>query len=66
MTIHSETKLEEADYEVPGWVHIYNSNVDRLNSLLLKIEGLLDVDLQGLKDGALLVWNGNKWIVRNY
>ena len=51
------------DYDQPYWHHAYNANVDRLNNLLLKIDGLLDVDTSNLQDGAVLVWDSgvSKW-----
>ena len=58
MTILSDSNLETMDYDVPGWVHIYNENIDRLNDILLKIDGLLDVVTSTPpKDGAVLCWN---------
>jgi len=55
--------LEEIDYGTWFWIHIYNKSVDRLNAVLLKIDGLLDVDTTGLKDGDLLRWvaSEGKW-----
>ena len=68
MTIHSETKLEEYDYDLPGWVHVYNRNIDLLNDALLKARALLDVSDGFVPDGGLLVWNAtsSKWVVRKF
>lgn len=63
MTILTATKLETADYGTPEWVAIYNANIYKLNELLLKINALIDVDTDGLIDGAVLRWNASasKW-----
>jgi hypothetical protein len=63
MTILSATKLETATYGTPEWVAIYNANIYKLNTLLLKINALLDVDVDGLLNGSILRWNAStsKW-----
>jgi len=68
MTIDAETKLETHDYAVPGWVHIYNKNVDLLNYVLLKIQALVDVKTNNLEDKSILVWNAttSKWVCRKF
>lgn len=64
MTILTDTDLETADYKQPGWVAVYNKDIDLLNARLLKIQSLLDVDTTGLQDGAVLVWNSaqSRWV----
>ena len=68
MAILSDTSLETADYDMPGWVHVYNANVDRLNAVLLKLSGLVDVDLAAMRDNSLLVWRSGpaKWVARRF
>jgi len=68
MTIQSETKLEQWDYDLPGWVHVYNRNIDLLNDLLLKAKGLIDVSAGFCPDGGLIVWNAtsSKWVIRKF
>ena len=68
MTINSDTKLESADYGVPGWVHIYNKNIDLMNYALLKVQALLDVKTSNLEDKSILVWNAgtSKWVCRKF
>ena len=63
MTIDSQTKLETFDYGTPGWVHVYNKNIDLLNFVLLKINGLRDVDISNLENGSILTWDqtNQKW-----
>jgi len=63
MAILAATKLETQDYGTPEWVAIYNANIYKLNGLLLKINALIDVNTDGLIDGAVLRWNvsANKW-----
>jgi len=63
MAILTATKLETQDYGTPEWVAIYNANIYKLNGLLLKINALVDVNTDGLIDGAVLRWNvsTNKW-----
>ena len=65
MTIFTDTDLETTDYATPEWVAIYNSNIYRLNNLLLKISGLIDVDVAGIEHGSVLKWNTStsKWEV---
>ena len=61
----SPTQLETFTYGAPGWVHVYNANIERLNDLLLKLGALQDVDMSNAKDGAILRWNeaGQKWVL---
>jgi hypothetical protein len=63
MTILNPTQIETADYGVPGWVHIFNKNFDLLNSVLLRIDQLVDVNDDYLPDDAVLVWDASagKW-----
>ena len=65
MTILS-SGLETDDYNSPGWVHIYNRNIDLLENDLLKLSALLDVNLEGIQDGDSLVWNSttSKWEIK--
>lgn len=60
--------LEQADYKLPGWSHIYNRNFELLNEVLLKLQGLVDVDGSYLPDGGVLVWRPlqAKWVVRRF
>lgn len=68
MTIDSDTKLETFDYNVPGWVYVYNKNIDLLNYALLKVNALLDVKTDNLEDKSILVWNAStsKWVCRKF
>lgn len=63
MTILTNTKLETTDYHTSGWVAIYNSCIYKLNNTLLKINSLVDVDKDGLVNGAILKYNSSlgKW-----
>jgi hypothetical protein len=65
---YQDTLLEQADYKLPGWVHIFNRNFELLNDQLLKIQGLVDVDTSYLPDGGVLVWRAaaGKWVVRRF
>jgi len=62
------SKLELADYNLPGWQAIYNTNMERLNLLLLKLQALQDVNTYGheMEDGDLIQWwePTKKWRVR--
>jgi len=60
--------LEQADYKLPGWNHIFNTNFELLNSTLLKIQGLLDVDTSYLPVDGVLIWRpaAGKWVVRKF
>lgn len=66
MTILNPTQLETADYGAPGWVHIFNKNIDLLNTKLLAILELGDVDGSYTPDGGVLIYhtNGSKWKIR--
>lgn len=55
MTIDADTKLEWFDYNLPGWVHVYNKNIDLLNDALLKIRALTDVNKNGLQMAGFLL-----------
>ena len=63
MTVLSSGLETVENYNNLYWHHAYNANVDRLNNRLLKISGLLDVDISNLPDGAVLVWDAgqSKW-----
>ena len=63
MTILNPSNLEKADYGQPEWVAIYNTNVERLNAVLLKINELFDVDIDALEEDAVLRWDASrsKW-----
>ena len=50
--------LETPDYGLPGWVHVYNTYLYRLNEQLLKIAALADVDVSHCSTGKwVLVWS---------
>ena len=68
MTILSPTNLETDTYDQPGWVYLYNKNIDLLNRVLLKIQGLVDVDVSQLPDNGVLTWDASasKWKVKYY
>ena len=61
MSVLTDSQLETDTYEVPNWDAIYNANMDRLSTTLLKLSGLIDVTLEGsIKDGSILVWQASK------
>ena len=60
MTIYSPSNLESADYSQPEWVAIYNTNVERLNAVLLKVNALFDVDVDALEEDAVLRWDASR------
>lgn len=64
MTIDPTTKLEIIDYNAPGWVHIYNSNMDRLNNDLLTLKGLANTTLDAIENGQPIVYDSSisKWV----
>lgn len=63
MTILAPSGLETADYNLPGWQAIYNTNMERLNNALLKVQALQDVNTATLNNGDVLRWDAsaNKW-----
>ena len=60
MTILNPSNLESADYGQPEWVQIYNTNVERLNAVLLKVNALFDVDIDALEEDAVLMWDESR------
>ena len=64
----SDIELETFPHDLPGWVHVYNANVDKLNDALLKVLALADVDTTELRDGVFLVWrpSTSKWVLRRF
>lgn len=68
MALLTETQLETHTYNVPGWVYVYNKNIDLLNYHLLKVQSLLDVKTNNLEDKSILVWNDttSKWVCRKF
>jgi hypothetical protein len=63
--------LEQADYNLPGWVHVFNRNFELLNAKLLNVEGMIDVDDRYLPDNGVLVYRSGapsplKWRVRRF
>jgi len=59
MTLLSPSNLETADYNLARWQRIYNKNIQLLNTVLLKISALGDVDTTDLIDGSYLQWNAS-------
>jgi hypothetical protein len=55
----TETQLEKLKLGGQGWNEVLSRNAQRLNDILLKVEGLVDVDIDGLKDGDVLWWNAS-------
>ena len=62
----SPSGLERATYLQPGWNHVLNRDFELLNAALLKVSGLCDVNLDGLRDGDVLVFHAasNTWRAR--
>lgn len=62
------TTIETFTYDLPGWVHVYNANVDKLNGELLKVLALADVDETALRDDVFLVWKAStsRWVLRRF
>ena len=60
MTILNPSKFETASYKQPEWIAIYNTNVERLNAVLLKVNALFDVDIDALEEDAVLHWDASR------
>ena len=60
----SDTQLEKLTHSCQGWNEILERNARLLNDTLLKVSGLLDVNLTSLTNGDVLAWNTSqsKWI----
>ena len=57
MAVLSESQLQKTRYSCQGWITALNYNMQRLNDTLLKVSGMLDVDLTSLTDDDVLVYN---------
>ena len=68
MTILSPSNLETADYNAPGFVHIFNKDFELLNKVLLKVLQLQDVVGSYTPDKGVLTWNSTtgKYVLRVY
>lgn len=55
----TETQLEKLKLGGQGWNEILSANAEKLNDILLRIDGLLDVDIADLKTGDVLWWNAS-------
>lgn len=51
-------------YNTSTWKTTYNDNLTLLNSTLLKLDGLLDVDDAALASGKIPAWSvsAGKWV----
>ncbi len=52
-----DSGLETPTYGAPGWNHIYNADLYRLDKTLLRLRGLLDESVTELNDGEPIVYN---------
>lgn len=68
MSLISPSKLFRIPYLAQGWTRLADSNFQRLNALYLRINNIVDVNVSGLQERDLLVWNSatNKWENRRY
>ena len=57
MPKRSESLLEKLKLGQQGWNEVLSRNTQRLNDILLKVDGLLDVDITNLATGDVLWWN---------
>lgn len=62
-TVLSPSGLKTTDPGESDWDGHHDDNFTLLNSTLLKLSALFDVDTTGLNDGDILVYNGTteKW-----
>jgi len=68
MTILTPSGLETDDYGYSGWQAIHNKNADKLRRVYRMLQGLLDIDTDNLRDGAILTWDATaqKWRCKTY
>jgi len=59
MPKRSESLLEKLKLGQQGWNEVLSRNAQRLNDILLKVDGLLDVDITNLATGDVLWWNAS-------
>jgi len=59
MPKRSESLLEKLKLGQQGWNEVLSRNAQRLNDILLKVDGLLDVDITDIKTGDVLWWNAS-------
>ena len=57
MPKRSESLLEKLKLGQQGWNEVLSRNAQRLNDILLKVDGILDVDITGLATGDVLWWS---------
>lgn len=57
MSVLSESQLQKLRFSCQGWITILDYNMTRLNNTLLKVSGMLDVDLTSLSNNDVLRYN---------
>ncbi len=55
----TETQLEKLKRGGQGWNEVLSANAEKLNDILLRIDGLVDVDITNLATGDVLWWNAS-------
>jgi hypothetical protein len=53
----TESQLQTLRWSCQGWTQILDFNMTRLNDTLLKVEGMLDVNLTALGNNEVLQWD---------
>jgi hypothetical protein len=54
MAVLTETQLQTLRWSCQGWITILDYNMTLLNDTLLKVSGMLDVNLTSLSNGDVL------------
>lgn len=57
MSVLTESQLRKHRWSSQGWIQVLDFNMTRLNDTLLKVSGMLDVDLSSLSDNDVLRYN---------
>lgn len=61
----SPTQLEKISYSGQGWTRVMAENMQKLNDTLLKVSGMLDVELTSLQDNDVLRWDAGEQKFKN-
>ena len=57
MAVLTASQLQTLRWSCQGWIQVLNYNMTRLNDTVLKVEGMLDVNLTALANNEVLQWD---------
>lgn len=65
MPKHTVSELERIEFRSSKWRAVMGRNAKRLNDALLKVDAMLDVDLDSLSNMDILQWNATEGKFQN-